>query len=146
MINGMKKFLSVLLFCALGLTVFFSWPSQSNSEKALGMARQSCGMEFQRNKWRFIDGKATSNLNLDELSQDKLKLLASVASENAVLANRAALLDSRWVPLAQALARLSQFMNWRLLGRVKEDSWTITIDGRIQSIYICTAIQRDANA
>jgi hypothetical protein len=146
MINNVKKFLSLLILCALGLTVFLAWPGQSQSEKALVIARQSCGLEKSKNEWQFAAGKAPIMVNMDNLTTEKQKTLATLATDNAVLANRAALLDSRWFPLAQAMSKFSTYIDWSSRGLNVGDNWLVTIDGRIQTLFICRAIQEDSNS
>ena len=143
----MKKVILVLILCASGLTVFLTWPGQSQSEKALVMARQSCGLEKSKDTWEFVFEKAPIMTNIDGLSSEKFKSLSTLADEQAVIANRAALLDSRWVPLAQASSKFSTYLKFRLTGNADMgESWLATIDGRIQTGFICRAIQANSNS
>jgi hypothetical protein len=147
MIENMKKFLSLLILCALGLTVFLVWSGQSQSEKALVMARQSCGLKKRQDGWQFVREKTLTGFDYNDLSPEETKKLVTASDNSAILAHRAALMDSRWISLADSISKINQSLRWISdRGYMTNEAATFVNESLINAHFTCRAIQEDSNS
>ena len=76
-----------------------------------------------------------------------MKPVHEITSNLALLAQRAALLDSKWIPLADGLLMFEVREGW-LLGNLNLsfEAENFTLEGRLRAHSICKAIQADGNS
>jgi hypothetical protein len=148
MMRIMRKSLLVLLsVCVLGFALVSWWPGQSDSVRALSMAREACGLEKSKGKWDFSKEKDPTNIDFKELFPGRRQAALDITTNLALLAQRAALLDSKWIPLADGLSMFRIHQTW-LLNNLNLDSeyLFLTIEGRVRANTICNAIRVDGNS
>lgn len=143
LILGISLFLVTLL--AVGM-----WPSQSDSSRALSMIRESCGLEEIAGRWEFNNRKALTNSKarisrFEELPQDEKLYLEAATRKNAIIAQRAAFLDSRWLPLADALVVVNNNQILILTNQYRSNS-EILVDSKLKVYYKCSAIKDESNS
>lgn len=133
--------LSLILF---SLLTFKMWPSQSNVSKAFSMARTSCGLSERNGSWEF--SKNSPLVNFRNLTDSQRKVVENATEEHAVLAQRAALLDTKWVQLAGALSVVHIDQTWGQSYTNSGDYGPYVTDSKIKVLYICKAIREESNS
>ncbi len=142
-----KSLLFVASTFIVVLALISSWPNQSNSERALSMAREACGLEHSKGKWEFVTGKNARDQDLETLLPGEKNSQVTLTTEQATLAHRAAILDSRWIPLADAVTKLAVYQTWSLdNSSLSTETKMYLIEGNINSLFICEAIKAESNS
>lgn len=136
--------LLLLLLLLVALLAIKLWPSQSDSSKALSLIRESCGLEEVQGRWEFNNEKSPTR-SFEDLSQDERIKLESATRKNAISAQRAAFLDSRWLPLADALVVVNNDQAL-ILGNRHQGNTPILVDSRLKIYYKCIAVRDESNS
>ena len=152
MFRRMKKSIRVSLLIAAGLLLLFSvWPSNSNVDSAKTLITKACGLEKLNGNWEFVNGKIgkmTWGLDNPGFPDDALSM-SSVTSEDSVLALRAALLDSRWVPIANAISDVAIFIVWNEGATLSTEGRQFRLEGETQAVKaynFCQALRDNRNS
>jgi hypothetical protein len=141
----MKRIIYVFVsVCLLALATVSLWPSQSDSSNALSMVRAACGLEKIAGQWEF-DRKKAPTTKFEDLSGDEQLYLEAATRKNAILAQRAAFLDSQWLPLAEALAVVNNEQILILANRYPGSNPTL-VDSKIKVYYKCNAVREESNS
>lgn len=139
----MKKSLVVLLLaCVVGIALVLWRPSQSNSSKALAMAREACGLEKSMGTWQFVEGKDFSNLDPNNFTRAEQKALLPIVTESAVIAKEAALVDSHWSSLANSLGQIAgAYSRLSSLEYSNDIDLSYISEYRLDAYFTCKALQ-----
>lgn len=148
----MKKSLRASALIAVGLLLLFSvWPSNTNVENAKTLITKACGLEKSNGNWEFVNGKiGKMEWGLDNPGfPDEALSMSSVTSKDSVLALRAALLDSRWFPIANAISDVAVFIVWNEGAKLSTEGRQFRLNGETQAIKaynLCQALRENRNS
>ena len=106
------------------------------------MARTSCGLGERNGSWEFSKNSPLADFR--NLTESQRMIVENAAEKHAVLAQRAALLDTKWVPLAGALSVVHIDQTW---GQANSGNYgPYVTDSKIKVLYICKAIREESNS